>query len=125
MKSAEINSKLIDSYISLLKNMSAQNKLDLILKLANTVKTDMERENTDFYKAFGDWDKTECAEGVIETIKESRTFNRTIEKFWINTRLIQTYAFIPISYSLAYQITGATCEERKPKPKYDPTLKKF
>ena len=81
MKSAEINSKLIDSYISLLKNMSAQNKLDLILKLANTVKTDMERENTDFYKAFGDWDKTESAEELIETIKGSRTFNQTTEEF--------------------------------------------
>jgi len=81
MKSAEINSKLIDSYISLLKNMSAQNKLDLISKLTNTVKTDIEQENTDFYKAFGGWDKTESAEVLIETVKGSRTFNRTIEGF--------------------------------------------
>ena len=81
MNAADINTKLIDSYISLLKNMSAQNKLDLISKLTNTVKTDLEQEKTDFYKAFGGWDENESAEELIETIKGSRTFNRTIEEF--------------------------------------------
>jgi hypothetical protein len=81
MNTADINTKLIDSYISLLKNMSAQNKLDLISKLTNAVKTDIEQEKTDFYKAFGGWDKKQSAEELIHTIKGSRTFNRTIEEF--------------------------------------------
>ena len=81
MNTTEINTKLIDSYLSLLKNMSPQNKLDLISKLTNNVKTDIAQEKTEFYKAFGGWDKNESAEEVIETIKESRTFNRTIEEF--------------------------------------------
>ena len=81
MNTANINTKLIDSYLSLLKNMSPQNKLDLISKLTNTVKTDIAQEKTEFYKAFGGWDKNESAEELIETIKESRTFNRTIEEF--------------------------------------------
>jgi len=81
MSTADINTKLIDSYLSLLKNMSAQNKLDLISKLTNTVKIDVAQEKTAFYKAFGGWDKNESAEELIETIKESRTFNRTIEEF--------------------------------------------
>ena len=81
MNTADINTKLIDSYISLLKNMSTQNKLDLISKLTNTVKKDIEQEKTDFYNAFGGWDEHESAEELIETIKESRTFNRTIEEF--------------------------------------------
>jgi hypothetical protein len=81
MNTADINTKLIDSYLSMLKNMSTQNKLDLISKLTNTVKTDIGQENTEFYKAFGGWDETESAEELIETIKESRTFNRTIEEF--------------------------------------------
>jgi hypothetical protein len=81
MNTADINTKLIDSYVSLLKNMSAQNKLDLISKLTSTVKKDLEQEKTDFYKAFGGWDKNESAEELIETIKGSRTFNRTIEEF--------------------------------------------
>lgn len=81
MNTADINTKLIDSYIYLLKNMSAKNKLDLISKLTNTVKTDLEQEKTDFYKAFGGWGKNESAEDLIETVKGSRTFNRKIEEF--------------------------------------------
>lgn len=81
MNTADINTKLIDSYLSLLKNMSAKNKLDLISKLTKSVKTDIAQEKTEFYKAFGGWDKNDSAEELIETIKESRTFNRTIEEF--------------------------------------------
>lgn len=81
MNTVDINTKLIDSYISLLKNMSAQNKLDLISKLTNTVKTDIEQDKTDFYKAFGGWDENESAEELIDIIKGSRTFNRTMEEF--------------------------------------------
>jgi 4-hydroxyphenylpyruvate dioxygenase-like putative hemolysin len=81
MNAADINTKLIDSYLSLLKNMSAQNKLDLVSKLTKTVKTEKEQEWTDFYSAFGGWDETESAEELIEDIKKSRTFNRTIEEF--------------------------------------------
>lgn len=81
MNTADINTKLIDSYISLLKNMSLQNKLDLISKLTNSVKTDIEQDKNDFYKAFGGWDENESAEELIDTIKGSRTFNRTIEEF--------------------------------------------
>jgi len=46
--------------------MSAQNKLDLISKLTNTVKTDIEKEKSDFYKAFGGWDEKQSAEELID-----------------------------------------------------------
>ena len=81
MNTADLNAKLIDSYISLLKNMSVQNKLDLISKLRSSVKTDVEQDKTGFYQAFGGWDKEESADELIKKIKESRTFNRTIEEF--------------------------------------------
>ncbi|MEX1267646.1 MAG: hypothetical protein WEA56_01490 [Balneolaceae bacterium] len=81
MNTADINTKLIDSYISLLKNMSAENKLNLISKLSKTVENDIEREPTTFYKAFGGWDQNESAEELISTIKGSRTFNRTLNEF--------------------------------------------
>ena len=38
-------------------------------------------EKTNFYKSFGGWDKNDSAEELIETIKGSRTLNRTIEEF--------------------------------------------
>jgi len=59
MNTADINTKLIDSYMSLLKNMSPQNKLDLISRLTKTVKRDLNQEKDDFYKDFGGWDKNE------------------------------------------------------------------
>jgi len=80
MNTADLNTKLIDSYVSLLKNLSAKNKLDLISKLTNTVKTDAEQRNVDFFKSFGGWDENESAEELIEIIKGSRTFNRTIQE---------------------------------------------
>lgn len=81
MKTADINTKLVDSYLSLLKSMSTKNKLDLISKLTDTMITDISKEKTEFYKAFGGWDKNETAEELIETTKESRRFNRNIEEF--------------------------------------------
>jgi hypothetical protein len=81
MKTAEINKKLIDSYIALLKNMSTRNKLYLIFRLTKTLKADIEQEKADFYKAFGGWDKSESSSDLIETLSRTRTFNRTIEDF--------------------------------------------
>lgn len=68
MNTTDTNTKLIDSYISLLKNMSAQNKLELISKLTSTVKKDLVKDKDDFYKAFGGWDENESAEDLIESI---------------------------------------------------------
>lgn len=81
MNTTDLNTKLIDSYVSLLKNMSPQNKLDLISKLTDTVNTDLEQNKSDFYNAFGSWGEEESATELIELIKGSRTFNRTIEEF--------------------------------------------
>lgn len=61
--------------------MSRENKKDLISKLRETVDADSEKENTDFYKAFGGWDDNESAEELIKSIRNSRTFNRTVEEF--------------------------------------------
>ena len=68
MNTTDTNTKLIDSYISLLKNMSAQNKLELISKLTSTVKKDLVKDKDDFYKAFGGWDENESAEELTESI---------------------------------------------------------
>ena len=41
MKIAEINTTIVDGYVELLDNLSTNNKLDLITKLAASVKTDL------------------------------------------------------------------------------------
>lgn len=81
MNTANINSKLIESYITLLKNMSPPNKLDLISKLTQSVKTDIEDNINHIYESFGEWKGDESADELINVIRESRTFNRSREEF--------------------------------------------
>ena len=44
MKTADINTTLIDGYIRLLDNLSPGNKLDLISKLTISVKSDTKKQ---------------------------------------------------------------------------------
>ncbi len=80
-RTADINTKLVDSYIGLLKNLSTNNKLDLITKLTQSVKAETKKKTSNFYKAFGSWDKEESADELVTFIRESRTFNRGTEEF--------------------------------------------
>ncbi len=81
MKAIDINTTLIDGYLRLLDNLSANNKLDLISKLTLSVKTDVTDRKKSFYKAFGAWESEQTADDIINGIRESRTFNRKIEQF--------------------------------------------
>lgn len=81
MKTIDINTTLIDGYLRLLDNLSPNNKLDLISKLTLTVKTDFSYRKKCFYKAFGAWHSKQSADEIINDIRNSRTFNRQIEKF--------------------------------------------
>lgn len=80
MKTADINTTLIDGYLQLLDNLSPSNKLDLISKLTLSVKADIKIKKKSFYKAFGAWDSKQTADQIILDIRDSRTFNRQIEQ---------------------------------------------
>jgi hypothetical protein len=79
MKAIDINNRLVDTYLELLKNLDPNVKLDLINKLSISVKTDLNRKKSSFDKSFGAWDKEEDAEKIINEIRGSRNFNRIIE----------------------------------------------
>jgi hypothetical protein len=79
MKTPEINTTIIESYIGLLDNLSPSSKLDLISKLTESVKTDLTRGKTSLKEAFGAFDSAKSAEEIIEEIQSSRVFNRHIE----------------------------------------------
>lgn len=81
MKAIDINTTLIDGYIQLLNNLSANNKLDLISKLTQSVKTDIGERKNSFYKSFGAWESKQTADEIISNLRTSRTSNRKIEKF--------------------------------------------
>ena len=93
MKAIDINSRLVDTYLELLKNLDPKVKLDLINKLSLSVKTDLSMKKSSFNKAFGAWDKEDDAELIITEIRESRNFNRIIESLWWNIFLIQIFVF--------------------------------
>ena len=81
MKTAEINTTIIDGYVGLLDNLSTNNKLDLISKLTASVKTDLTNKKSSFKKAFGAFDSKKSAEEIIEEIRNSRVSTRQIESF--------------------------------------------
>lgn len=80
MKAIDINKTLIDGYLRMLDNLSPSNKLDLISKLTQSVKTDITDRKSSFYQAFGAWDSNQTAEEMINEIRKSRNFNRSIEE---------------------------------------------
>lgn len=77
MKSADLNSRLIDSYIELLKNLSASAKLELITKLKASIKNSPQKKSA-FDKAFGAWDKSDDPGKLVNLIREARHFDRKI-----------------------------------------------
>ncbi len=81
MRTADINTTIVDGYLGLLDNLSANNKLDLISKLTASVKTDLSNKKSSFKKAFGAFDSSKSAEEIIEEIRNSRVSTRKIESF--------------------------------------------
>ena len=72
---------IIDGYISLLDNLNPADKLDLISRLTESVKSDLSVKKSSFKKAFGAFDSKKSAEEIIEEIRSSRSFKRKIEPF--------------------------------------------
>ncbi len=81
MKSIDINTTLIDGYLQLLNNLSANNKLDLISKLTESLKADIGERKNSFYKSYGAWESKQSSDEIIAEIRNSRTSNRQIEEF--------------------------------------------
>ena len=81
MRIAEINTIIVDGYVGLLDNLSTNNKLDLISKLTDSVKSDLIEKKSSFKKSFGAFESKKSAEEIIEQIRDSRVCTRQIESF--------------------------------------------
>ncbi len=81
MKTEEINTTIVEGYLGLLDNLSPTNKLDLISKLTESVKTDLSNKKSSFKKAFGAFVSKKTAEEIIDEIRKSRLSTRQIESF--------------------------------------------
>ena len=81
MPATETNTTILNGYVRLLENLSPDNKLDLISKLSESVKTDLGDKKSTFKKSFGAFVSEKTAEEIIEEIRNSRLFTREIEPF--------------------------------------------
>ncbi len=77
MKSTDANINLVDSYFMLLKNLSPNNKLELIARLSKSLKTTSSRkEDTSWEALFGSWELDQTAEEFMTELKKDRNFSR-------------------------------------------------
>lgn len=74
---AKTNTNTIDYYYSLLRNLSSNDKLDLIARLSNSMKTNKEQKEDKSWKSlFGVLDLDESAEEFVQRLENERNFNR-------------------------------------------------
>jgi hypothetical protein len=76
MNGAEINPFTIDSYFGLLKNLSQDNKLELIARLSDSMKKNKKPSKRSVTALFGALKTRQSAETIIAEIKTSRTFKQ-------------------------------------------------
>ena len=80
MKTADVDMNLVDSYYTLLKNLSPNNKLELIARLSKSMKTSKKaKKDTSWEALFGSWELDQSADEFVEELKKDRNFNRQRE----------------------------------------------
>jgi hypothetical protein len=85
MTAANLKFNLIDSYLGLLENLSPDNKLELISKLSDSLKSSSTQSKKDSNKSLDDlsgafiFDKS--SDDLIRELKSSRNFKRKIKEF--------------------------------------------
>lgn len=74
MKPTDINTTLIDGYLQMLDQLSPILKLDLISKLSQSIKAELNSsKKTTFYQTFSAWDSKQSAHDNIVGIRKSKT----------------------------------------------------
>ena len=77
MKTADINTALIESYYTLLKSLSPNNKLELIARLSKSMKTPKkEKKEVTLSSLYGSWVSEQSADEFVEELKKDRNFSR-------------------------------------------------
>ena len=72
---------VIDNYFGLLRGLSTDYKIKLIAKLSNSIVEEVAENENLVDRFYGAFKSKKSAEEIITEIRESRTFNRTIESF--------------------------------------------
>lgn len=72
MNYAEKN--IVEAYAKLLDNLSLIGKIELLEKLAKSLKKENKSKEKDFFKSFGAFPSEKAADTIVKEIKESRKF---------------------------------------------------
>jgi len=75
MKTADVNTNLIDSYFTLLKSLSPNNKLELIAKLSKSMKTTKKSSDISWKSLFGALVPDQSDDDFVEDLKKDRKFS--------------------------------------------------
>ena len=75
MKPTDTNTDLIESYFTLLKNLSPNNKLELIARLSNSLKTSKKPKKSSWKSLFGALELDQSDDDFIASLKKDRKFN--------------------------------------------------
>lgn len=80
MKAVDINNNLVDSYYTLLRNLSPNNKLELIARLSKSMKTSGTKKDSSWKALFGALVLEQSADEFVEDLKRDRKFgNKSID----------------------------------------------
>lgn len=72
MNYAEKN--IVEAYAKLIENLSSIGKIELLEKLAKSLKKENRSKEKNFFKSFGAFPSENSAETIIRELKESRKF---------------------------------------------------
>lgn len=81
MQTIDINKKLVDGYLELLKNLSPTSKLDLISRLSDSLKSAKKNNVNSLQSLAGDFIPEKTADEIIDDLKKARSFTRQTESF--------------------------------------------
>ena len=74
------NSRILNSYWGLIKTLHISWKLDLIERLTQSIRQNLQEGPNTMKNAFGAWESDQSAEQIIQELRNSRNTNRQIEK---------------------------------------------
>ncbi|MDX2249520.1 MAG: hypothetical protein SF052_22240 [Bacteroidia bacterium] len=77
MSKSDVN--ILNSYWGLIKTLNTSWKLDLIERLTQSIRQNLNKRTHTMKNAFGAWESEQSADQMIEEIRNSRRTNRQIE----------------------------------------------
>ena len=76
---ARSNQDMLNTYWGLIKGLNTNWQLELMERLSQTVRKNLEKKTSRIQQSFGAWESENSAEEIIEELRQSRHTDRQIE----------------------------------------------